>query len=198
MSKDIIFILDTIKNLNIPTVYENLRKRSKNGLSNIFSQLFSRRWEGDKTFEKYVLRWLFINHPCEFIKHISSIPVCGNWGDVYDLLFDLSEYKTLQNEFSRSLDIEKCREVQKEIVNFIIWRIKLDYTLMTLGMECSDCIEYGNNTIFKTISDMMNMRMGEFRKNYITPLKAYTSLLRSDYKNWVKVPHSAIRRYCSL
>jgi hypothetical protein len=185
---------EDMKNLNIPTLYERL---SKNRALNIFSQ----RWEGDKTFEKCVLRWLFIHYPSEFIKHVPNIPICGDWGDVYDLLFDLSEYKTLQNEFSRSFtagDIEKYREVQKEIINFIIWRIKLDYTLMTLGAECSDCVEYGRNPIFKTLSDMMNIRIGDFRKNYITPLKAYTALLRNDYKNWVKVPHSAIRRYCSL
>jgi hypothetical protein len=189
-------ILDDMRNLNLPRIYEALRVKSKANLEDIFFAIFSYEWEGVKQFEKSVLRWLIVHYPLHLINHMENIVICGNWKDIVELLFDT---KNLKNEFSTSFCSEKLREAQKEVASYIAWRLKSDYTIMTLGkVNCSDCCLYiplKNSSVAKGICAMMGVTMKELRKEYVIPLRAYVKLIRSDYKNWLKVPHSAIRRF---
>lgn len=186
--------MESMRHLKLPILYQKL---SGGNSSDFYSLLFSSVWEGDRSFEKKVLRWLFIHHPLELKKYIHYIPENGTWGDLMELLFDISDYKTLKNEFSASFCVEKCREVQQEILNIIVDRIRRDYTLMMKGEECSECAVYVDKTLFSTIAKFIGVDIGEFRRVYITPLRAYINLMKMDYKNWAKVPSIAVRRWCT-
>jgi len=192
-----ISVLDEIKELKTPMAYEKLRIFSKSKLQELFSQLFSYKWKGDRKFEKMALRWLFIHYPLEFMKYVPAIPKSGSWEEVIELLFDVSDNRGLRNEFSRSFsaeEIERCKLAQKEVISYLIWRIKTDYTMMNSGEVCSDCAVHVPADKFATLARLMNIDTGEFRRVYITPLRAYIDMLTSNYKKWDKVPWIAVTR----
>jgi hypothetical protein len=185
--------MENMRQLKIPFLYQKLESEN---ISTVITWLFSHIWD-DEIFEKNVLRWVFIQYPLELKKYIPTIIENRRWTILMELLFDISDYKILKNEFSRSFSLEKCRELQNYIVNIIIERLKDDYTLMNLGNVCSDCAVYLRRTQFNIFATYMGINTGDFRKIYITPLRAYIKVLQTNYENWIKVPTISLRRLCS-
>jgi hypothetical protein len=211
----------SVRGLNFPKLTEYLEKAAKEDLVDAFLLAFHirdcRGGKGERNLGRSALQWLMLNHPMEFAKVIHLIPDYGRWDDLLTLfpkVLNLEKKNVADNTCSPTLRgmgmVDVAKNVQRQIVQFYADQLKKDGDNMFQGSPCSlaakwaptehDSLDSKHQTV-QTLSRVMGVSPRNYRKKYISPLRAYLKIVerymcskRWDDIEYSKVPSCAMNR----
>ena len=219
----IILYFNSTRYTNIPCLYTYLTKAAKENLSHTFILSFfirdCRGGKGERYLGRKALRWLFLNYPHKFMNIMHLIPEYGRWDDLLDffpkiLNLELINKKLLCMNFGIHTKEYKVKGIikkyQLKIVHMFGDQLIKDREKMLKGKSISLCAKWAPTEgcsldrkykIVSLICKIMNWTLNQYRKSYITPLRAYLRIVESymcaqdwDSIQYDKVPSCAIKR----
>tara|TARA_Y100000389_G_C17410638_1_gene490700 strand:- start:124 stop:1455 length:1332 start_codon:yes stop_codon:yes gene_type:complete len=200
------------RKINIPTLYYYLNLAAEEDVIDTFILIFNlrdcRHGKGERKLGRYALQWLFLNYPTYFMKVVKFIPEYGRWDDliylwpkVLDIEKPNSKYnfkkwsKYLRNNFSLKLSNEKqlikLQKFQLDIVELMAIQLLEDKDKMEKKLKISHCCKWAPSendsldkkfNVVKILCKKMNITKKDYRKNFITPLRAYLRHFRNIKK----------------
>lgn len=211
------------RNINLPLLYDLLKKSSNENLLDTFCLVFNLRdcrgGKGERNLGRKALIWLFLNFPKEFDSITHLLPEYGRWDDIISLwpsVLDISITNLpylCQNYCVKINGIESInylQEIQKKLVKMMGDQLILDKYHMELGIPITLCAKWAptqkdyndiNYNVVKTLCSTMKWSFKEYRKVYLSPLRAYLKIVErfmcnKDWKSidFSKVPSNAMKR----
>ena len=154
--------------------------------------------KGERDIGRKMLRWLFSNYPAEFRKILNLIPEYGRWDDLLTFFPNVIKVEN-----------EKQKQVQIEIIKFLCDKLIEDKKLMEEGKPISICAKWAPTErdsddkkykLVDTICDHLKISKKNYRKEYISPLRAYLEIVerymclgRWDDITYSRVPSKAMK-----
>lgn len=215
-------LFETKRTLNIPLYYQYLQKSAEKDIDSTFVIVFHirdcRNGKGERELGRKGFVWLFLNYPDKFMAVLPYIHQYGRWDDYFYLfpqVLPLENATFLRNNFcTRScLDLEKLREYQNNIVNFISTQLVMDKFNMNTKRPCSLLAKWipsenssldKHYNVYETICNSLRRTPRQLRKYYISPLRRYLQVTETILceKKWHTldydtIPSVALRKYAS-
>lgn len=211
----------SIRNLNIPSLYEYLREAAQESVVDTFLLVFHirdcRGGKGERELGRRAFTWLFLNYPKEFQKIAYLIPEYGRWDDIIQLWpgpLNLTNLKFVCNNWCANVKNEEelgnLRTQQRYLVNIVGRQLVNDLARMEAGQPITICAKWAptekdsldrKHNIVKTLCKIMNINSREYRQRYTTPMREYLRVVERymcDHKwediEYSKVPSCAMKR----
>lgn len=176
---------------------EYLSKSSEEDLVDTFILSFQTRdprgGKGERTIGRQMFQWLFENYTEKFQKVYKLIPEYGRWDDLITL------FETKSN-----------KKIQTDILKFFAFQLRKDKENMLLGLPVSICAKWAPSEgdsddkkykIVDLLCNELNVNKREYRKQYLTPLRAYLKIVETfmcsnkwDEIEYSKVPSCAMKK----
>lgn len=209
-----------VRGLSIPRLYQFLKDASCEDINDTFILAFHLRdcrgGKGERELGRQSLIWLFLAYPEKFMKIVTLLPEYGRWDDIlefFPVVLNLNDIKYIRSNFNVNIpnkNVEYLRKCQQEIVKLTATCLIQDHQNMSEGKPCSllakwlptekgslDCCYNVVNTICNT----MNITPKEYRKKYLSPLRAYLNIVERymctnkwDEINFSNVPSCAMKK----
>ena len=104
----------SVRGLNVPRLYEYLRKASKENITDTFLLVFHirdcRGGKSERELGRNGLIWLFLNYPDEFIRVAHLVAEYGRWDDIIQLwpkVLDLKSLDFVRQNWDSQVEDEK-------------------------------------------------------------------------------------------
>lgn len=211
----------SVRGLDALTLYEYLRESAQENILDTFLLVFHirdcRGGKGERELGRLGMVWLFLNYPDEFENVMGLLPEYGRWDDLFVIfpsVLDLSNRvwvcKTHSSDIKNEKAMERLRSLQYKAVGLLTSKLRQDKNAMLEGnavsLAAKWCVtEYDSldkkTGVYQVICDEMKVSPRTLRKTFITPLRAYLSLVevymcsnRWDEINLSKVPSCAMKK----
>lgn len=177
---------------NIPLLLHYIKQSCENNIIETIVLVFKirdcRNGLGERKIGRYLFIWLMLNYPEYFIKVCNLIPTFGRWDDLFYLIsLDTCDINFLNNNYISNIkNISLIREIQNNILNFIIETLQNDLINMNNKKNISYCAKWFPSEkssvekkfkIFKKVCKILNIYPKTLRKKYITPLRSYLDVV---------------------
>ena len=211
------------RNINLPLLYEFLNKSAKENLVDTFCLVFNLRdcrgGKGERKLGRKALTWLFLNFPKEFDSVVHLLPEYGRWDDMIALwpsVLDISVINLpyLCDNYCAKINgiegINYLQEVQRKIVKIMGEQLVSDKYNMEQGKPITLCAKWAPTqkdsndvryNVVKTLCYTMNWSFSQYRKLYLSPLRAYLKIVERymcskdwDCIDFSTVPSNAMKR----
>lgn len=208
----------SVRGLPDDKLYEYLRECVDEDIIDTFVLAFHirdcRSGKGERAIGRKALKWLLLNYPEKFDRVYQLLGEYGRWDDLIEFwpgVFNTKDIEKLRLEYQTTpKDLIEIQDVQENIVSYFAGKLFSDYKLMKNGKPISLCAKWAptENDSYdkkfktvKTLCNLMNISLSEYRKKYISPLREYLNIVErmmclnkwSDIE-YSKVPSCAMRR----
>lgn len=206
----------SVRGLTAPRLYTYLREASAESVHDAFALGFHirdcRGGKGERALGRKSLVWLFLNYPDEFAKVSHLIAEYGRWDDLLELFpgvlkLNSKNLKFLRNNYSSNIEDESSVEylslIQQSFVDIVGNQLKKDKADMEQGNPISVCAKWAPTEgdsldsqygLVRTLCDSMGITLRAYRKQYLTPLRAYLQVVESLMcsKRWNEIDFSRV------
>lgn len=214
-------LFKTVRDLNIPRLYEYLRKAANENLTDTFLLGFHirdcRGGKGERNLGRRALVWLFINYPDEFDCVAQLLAEYGRWDDLMTLwpkVLDLSNIQLVRLNYCSNIEgeseLECLRKRQNSFVDIMAKQLVNDHAKMEEGNPVSLCAKWAPTEkdsldrkykVVNTLCSAMKITPKCYRTKYTTPMRQYLNVVerymcenRWDNIEYSKVPSCAMKR----
>lgn len=204
----------SVRNLNIPNLYQYLREAAQENIIDTFLLAFHirdcRGGKGERELGRRAFIWLFLNYPHEFQKIAHFIPEYGRWDDILQLwpgVLNLENLKFVRENWCSNIEGDKelsnLRIQQNKLVSMIGIQLINDLEKMKDGLPITICAKWTPtekdsmdrkyNTV-NTLCKTMNIKPKKYRQHYTTPMREYLHIVERYMcdRKWENIEYSKV------